>query len=383
MVKDINMSNSKVSVLVTGANGFIGKNLILRLSELSHFIPYKFIRGDTFDKIESLIKRVDVVVHLAGENRPRDACEFERVNSVLTKNLCNAIKEEFNCSGRQIPIIFASSIQAILDNPYGKSKLDAEQQIEALFADTGNPAVIYRLPGVFGKWCKPNYNSVVATFCYNISRGMPIKVNDPNAPLELVYIDDLVASIITVINSNPKGMVIGECSPVYKTSVGELVEYINSFEKYWQELVTQRVGGGLLRALYATYLSYFPPKRFVYELPSYVDSRGMFVEILKTYDSGQFSFFTAQPGITRGGHYHHTKSEKFLVIKGQANFRFRHVLTDEIHEILVSGDRPQLVDSIPGWTHSITNVGSDEIFVLLWANEVFDRQEPDTVMSKV
>jgi UDP-2-acetamido-2,6-beta-L-arabino-hexul-4-ose reductase len=282
-----------------------------------------------------------------------------------------------------LPLVLASSAQAERDNPYGQSKLAAEQAVQQLCAASGHPAVVYRLPGVFGKWCKPNYNSVVATFCHNIARGLPVQINDPAARLQLVYVDDVVSSFIAALDAPAAGLSRGEVAPLYAITLGDLAQQIGAFGDCRTSLMSERVGTGLVRALYATYVSYLPNERFAYDVPVHGDPRGVFVEMLKTPDSGQFSYFTAHPGITRGGHYHHTKTEKFLLIKGRAVFRFRHLLTGELFELATSGDKPQVVDTIPGWVHDITNVGDDEMVVMLWANEVFDRERPDTVASKV
>lgn len=377
------MSQTLRRVLVTGAQGFIGKNLVLRLGEISGHSVSTFVRGDDEASLPTLIAKVDAVIHLAGENRPKDESAFAAVNAGLTERLCAAIRSEIGAIGRKVPLVLASSTQVERDNPYGRSKLAAEQSVQALADETGNPVVVFRLPGVFGKWCKPNYNSVVATFCHNIARGLPIQINDPAASLRLLYVDDVVSSLIASLDAPVEGVSQGAVLPEYVISLGELAEQIQVFGACRTSLMSERVGTGLVRALYATYVSYLPNEQFAYEVPQYADPRGVFVEMLKTQDSGQFSYFTAHPGITRGGHYHHTKTEKFLVIKGQAVFRFRHVLTDEQYELRTSGEKPQVVDTIPGWSHDITNVGDDEMVVMLWANEVFDRQRPDTVASKV
>lgn len=366
-------------VLVTGSRGFIGKNLVIRLSELNGFEVIRFDRGDDFADLQSTLFKIDCVVHLAGENRPKEIIDFTLVNAGLTESLCAAII----ATGRKIPLILASSTQADLNNPYGASKRKAEIAVERLAAETGSPVVVYRLPGVFGKWCKPNYNSVVATFCNNIARDLPIQINDPSVNLRLVYIDDVVAAMIASLDAPAAGVTRGVVNPEYSIDLGDLADQIRAFGACRTSLVTERVGAGLVRALYATYVSYLPNERFSYEVPQYGDPRGVFVEMLKTPDCGQFSFFTAHPGITRGGHYHHTKTEKFLVIKGQALFRFRHLLTNELYELRTSGDKPVVVDTIPGWSHDITNMGEDEMVVMLWANENFDREKPDTVASKV
>jgi len=369
--------------LVTGANGFIGKNLVVRLRELPRFAVTEFVRGDAPEALPGLLAQADAVVHLAGENRPADEAAFAQVNTGLTVTLCNALAAEQQRSGRQLPLVLASSAQAERDNPYGQSKLAAEQAVQQLCAASGHPAVVYRLPGVFGKWCKPNYNSVVATFCHNIARGLPIQINDPAARLQLVYVDDVVSSFIAALDAPAAGLARGEVAPLYATTLGDLAQQIGAFGDCRTSLMSERVGTGLVRALYATYVSYLPNERFAYDVPVHGDPRGVFVEMLKTPDGGQFSYFTAHPGITRGGHYHHTKTEKFLVIKGQAVFRFRHLLTGELFELATTGDKPQVVDTIPGWVHDITNVGNDEMVVMLWANEVFDRANPDTVAAPI
>lgn len=371
-------------VLITGSNGFIGKNLQIRLSELSDYSVISFVRGDDVAILSALVAQADVIVHLAGENRPADESAFAQVNTVLTVALCNALRAEAISSGRKLPVLFASSTQADIENPYGRSKLAAEHALHELGTDVGNPIIIFRLPGVFGKWCKPNYNSVVATFCYNLSHGLPVHINDASKKLCLVYIDDVVEALLAEIKSAKLGIFIRDVKPHYFITLGELAHQIKEFDSCrGSTLKTERVGTGLARALYATYISYLPISRFKYELPQHRDSRGVFVEMLKTQDSGQFSYFTAHPGITRGGHYHHSKTEKFLVMKGEALFRFRHLLTNEMVEICTSGERPQVVDTIPGWAHDITNVGGDEMVVMLWANENFVPQRPDTISMKV
>lgn len=377
------MTLSNCCVLVTGANGFIGKNLVVRLNELSNISVTTFVRGDDSTRLPQLVTQADAVVHLAGENRPADESAFAKVNTGLTTEMCNAIKHEFRSTGRRVPLVLASSTQAERDNPYGCSKLAAEAAVQTLAKETGNPCAIFRLPGVFGKWCKPNYNSVVATFCHNIARDLPIQINDPAANLRLVYVDDVVTALLAALEAPASGCIQGKVEPEYTTTLGELASQIRAFSECRSTLLTERVGTGLVRALYATYVSYLPSEKFSYQVTQHADLRGVFVEMLKTPDSGQFSYFTAHPGITRGGHYHHTKTEKFLVIKGEALFRFRHLVTNELVELRTSGGIPQVVDTIPGWTHDITNVGDDEMVVMLWANENFDQEKPDTVASKV
>lgn len=366
-------------VLITGSNGFIGRNLAVRLREFGTYEVIGFGREHSLADLREGVRGADAVVHLAGVNRPTHVNEFAEGNADLTARLCEFIEK----TGRKIPLVVSSSIQADLANPYGESKRAAELAAEQLAERTGNPVAIYRLPNVFGKWCRPNYNSVVATFCHNIANDLPIQINDPAVRLSLVYVDDVVADFIAMIGNMEPGLRQGRVEPVYSIGLGELAAQIEAFRNCRSSLVSERVGAGLVRALYATYVSYLPPAKFAYDLPRYGDERGVFVEMLKTQDSGQFSFFTAYPGVTRGGHYHHTKTEKFLVIKGSARFGFRHIVTGERYEVFTSGDRPQVVETVPGWTHDITNIGQDEMVVMLWANEIFDRERPDTIASKV
>jgi len=367
-----------MNVLVTGSNGFIGKNLIVRLNELSIQVA-AYTRKNSTQDLEGLIKDADCIVHLAGENRPKDEKDFDIVNAGLTTSICDAVRS----SGKKISIILASSTQADLDNAYGKSKLDAEVAVKALEIDIGCPVHVYRLPGVFGKWCKPNYNSVVATFCHNISHDLPVQVNNPDFELSLVYIDDVVKEFVKVIQGEWGGEKELSVQPEYKIKLGDLADQIKRFKESRDSLITEKVGSGLVRNLYSTYLSYLSPEQFSYLIPSYGDERGMFAEMLKTKDSGQFSFFTAGPGVTRGGHYHHSKTEKFLVVQGRAKFGFRHVATDETHEIITTSKELKIVETVPGWSHDITNIGTEEIIVMLWANEIFDPDNPDTIVHKV
>jgi UDP-2-acetamido-2,6-beta-L-arabino-hexul-4-ose reductase len=377
------MALSNHRILVTGANGFIGKNLVVRLNELANITVSTFVRGDDMSRLPQLVAQADAVVHLAGENRPAHESAFSEVNFGLTSALCDALQHEFVANGRHVPLVLASSTQAERDNPYGRSKLAAEQAALALAQATGNPCVVFRLPGVFGKWCRPNYNSVVATFCHNLALDLPIQINDPDASVKLVYVDDVVSALLNALEAPSPGYTQAAVEPEYTVTLGKLAAQIRAFADCRSTLMSERVGTGLVRALYATYVSYLPNEKFSYEVQQHADPRGVFVEMLKTPDSGQFSYFTAHPGITRGGHYHQTKTEKFLVIKGEALFRFRHLLTDELVELRTSGTTPQVVDTIPGWSHDITNVGDDEIVVMLWANEIFDRANPDTIASKV
>lgn len=370
-----------MKVLITGANGFVGKNLQLHLSERKDVQVVCFTREHGVAQLPALLQGVDFVFHLAGVNRPQDPAEFTVGNAELTRVLCEEVARAARTANRAIPILHTSSTQAASDNPYGCSKREAESALLALRSDPLVPVHLFRLPNVFGKWCRPEYNSAVATFCHNIARGLPIQINDPQVAMTLVYVDDVIHRFVQLMDGadpavNAEGF--DAVAPQYTVTVGELARQIASFRDSRETLMTQRVGTGWMRALYATYVSYLPVDAFSYEVPGYADPRGVFVEMLKTQDSGQFSYFTAHPGVTRGGHYHHTKTEKFLVITGQALFRFRHMQSGRTHQLETAGDRPQVVETVPGWTHDITNTGSGDMVVMLWANEIFDRARPDT-----
>lgn len=364
-------------VLVTGANGFIGKNLCLALSEQDNVNITTFNRSDNIETLTEILPHIDFVIHLAGVNRPKNADEFRTGNANLTADLCKKLRE----SGKNLPVLYASSIQASNSNAYGISKADAEQALMDYSKQTKAAVFIFRLPNIFGKWARPDYNSAIATFCFNIARGIPITINDPDAMLNLVYIDDVVNCFIQAlegIEPRSDGEGFRQVYPEYTSTVGAVAAAINSFKASRDSLVSAKVGTGLMRALYSTYVSYLPSNSFAYPVPMHIDARGTFVEMLKTEDSGQFSYFTAHPGVTRGGHYHHSKTEKFLVMNGKAEFRFRHMLTGETYTLFTSGQKAEIVETIPGWTHDITNIGNDELLVMLWANEILDRARPDT-----
>lgn len=370
-----------MKVLITGVAGFLGSNLYqhLRESKVLEIVP--FTSANSSEELCDLIHDVEFVFHLAGVNRPHDPSDFAMGNTHVTSLLIAAVEDEMQISGRKIPIIYASSSQAALSNPYGASKLAAEVLLHDFSQRNDSPVFIFRLPNVFGKWSRPNYNSVVATFCHNLARGIPIHINDSSAPMVLVYIDDVIESFIRLMDgASPVLDTLGfaTVTPLYTTTVGEIAGLLESFIASRDTLMIERVGTGFVRALYSTFVSFLPVQAFSYPAPMHGDVRGVFVEMLKTPDCGQFSFFTAHPGITRGGHYHHTKTEKFLVIKGKARFRFRHVQSGETHQLDTSGVNAEIVETIPGWTHDITNIGTEEMVVMLWANEVFDRQRPDT-----
>jgi UDP-2-acetamido-2,6-beta-L-arabino-hexul-4-ose reductase len=368
-----------VQIVVTGANGFIGQNLCVHLSELALGDVTPITRKTSPEALRRSLASADVVVHLAGVNRPTDVRDFTSGNADLTASLCT----DLLATRRAVPVVYASSIQAAGDTPYGRSKLAAEDALLRYGSASGAGVALLRLANVFGKWCRPNYNSVVATFCHNIARGLPITVSDPSTMLTLVYVDDVVRTIIALLRNGVTGRGQVSIEPTYDVTLGFVAETIQQCAMNRSTLLLPRVGTGVVRALYATYVSYLPAEDFAYDLASHEDPRGVFAELLRTSDSGQVSFFTARPGVTRGGHYHHTKTEKFLVVKGSARFGFRHVVTGERRDLTVHGVDVRVVETVPGWIHDVTNIGDGDLFVLLWANEVFDRERPDTIAAKV
>ncbi len=366
-----------MKVVVTGARGFIGRNLVLRLAERGETV-FEIGSDASGAELDAALRQADLVFHLAGVNRPPCDDAYETGNVGFTRSLC----ERLAATGRRPPVVFSSSTQAALDNAYGRSKRAAEDLLLEL-AEDGWPVRIFRLPNVFGKWARPNYNSAVATFCHNIARGLDITVRDPAAPLNLIHVDDVCEAFLAQMDQPLAGGAFAEAAPVYPTTVGEVADLIRRFRSSRETMVTERVGTGLVRALYSTYLSYLEPADFAYDVPRHGDPRGVFVEMLKTPDCGQFSYFTAGPGVTRGQHYHHTKTEKFMVLSGRARFGFRHILSGETFHLETEGGQGRIVETIPGWTHDITNVGDQEMVVMLWANEIFDRARPDTIAMKV
>lgn len=366
-------------VLVTGSRGFIGANLAAHLRELGGVDVLEFHRGVAPAELPGLVAGCEIIFHAAGINRPRDPAEFVQGNVGLTSAVVTAAMAQ----ERPIRIVLCSSSQAGLENSYGRSKRAAEDMVLDYGILCGAGCLVYRLPNVFGKWARPDYNSAVATFCHRAARGIPITVHEPAASLRLVYIDDVCREFGSVLEAPPgpppdRDAMFRTVAPVYDTTVGEVAGIIEGFQVLRENRAVDRVGCGLRRALYATYLSALPLEDFAYGLEPHIDHRGGFAEVLRTSDSGQFSYFTAHPGVTRGGHYHHTKSEKFLVLHGQARFRFRNIRTGESHTLETRGDKPCVVETIPGWAHDITNVGCDELIVMLWANETFDPARPDT-----
>jgi UDP-2-acetamido-2,6-beta-L-arabino-hexul-4-ose reductase len=373
------VGTENLKVLVTGSKGFIGKNLCLHLKEDEDVEILTFDRDDSEEMLRELLRSSDVVIHLAGENRPLSSTAFEEGNAGLTRRLCEIIRQ---CQS-QATILLASSIQATLDNSYGRSKFASEQAAIQLHEKNGNTVSIWRFPGVFGKWCRPNYNSVVATFCHNIANDLPIEISDAGRKIPLIYIDDVVRSFIQFIKTPSPSITYPCVTPEYVVSLGEIAEQLLSFKDSRSSLLIGNVGSGLTGALYSTYISYLPKHKFSYDVPMHTDDRGTFVEFFKHNDSGQFSFLTASPGVTRGSHYHHSKTEKFMVIRGTARFGFRNMITNETYDLETSGEKSTIVETIPGWAHDITNISAEELVVMVWSNNIYNRSAPDTVACAV
>jgi UDP-2-acetamido-2,6-beta-L-arabino-hexul-4-ose reductase len=367
-----------MKILITGSNGFIAKNLIEHLKRDEKIELYLYSKRDSFTILEAYVKEADFIFHLAGVNRPQNVNEFYEGNRDLTKSIVDILVKE----GKTTPIVLSSSTQSALDNDYGKSKLEAESILLEYSQRTKTDIYIYQLPNVFGKWSKPNYNSVVSTWCHNIANDLEIQVSNRDVELNLVYVDDVVKSFIEKLKnrSNDKYILI---DPLYKKTLGEIEELLYQFKENRKTLVIPNVASGFERALYATYLSYLDTNNFSYELKGHQDNRGTFYEILKTLDSGQFSLSTTAPGIKRGSHYHHTKNEKFLVVKGEALIEFRHIVTNEKVSYKVSDKKMEVVEMIPGYTHNIKNIGNEEMVLFLWANENYDDNNPDTYFLEV
>lgn len=363
-----------MNILVTGSKGFIGKNLIHYINDNYDFKVIEFSKNEDLRSLENKLMESDFIIHLAAVNRPKDKKLFHEINVNLTQYICDIlIKNSLN-----IPIIFSSSTQYNLENDYGKSKLEAENILQRFSIQNKNPIFIFRLPGVFGKWARPNYNSVVSTFCHNIANGKEIIINDPNKKINLVYIDDVVKAFCDLLKKETNGFSYQKVDPEYKITLKDLADKIKRFSNQRKNLFIDQVAKGLNRKLYSTFISYINETDFDYNLPEHIDERGKFVEILKNEYSGQFAYFTANPGFTRGGHYHNTKTEKFIVISGEARFNFKNLVSGKNHEIFVKGSEPKVIDSIPGWIHNITNIGNDELKVILWSSEIFDKKNPDT-----
>lgn len=361
-------------IAITGANGFIGSNLVVRLSE-GGCVASPIARDTPAGEVRAALGAADVVFHLAGANRPGDPAEFTRSNVEFAQTVADAIAE----GGRHPLLLVSSSTRAGEDSDYGRSKQAGEAAMLRLGERGLATVAVYRLPNVFGKWARPDYNSAVATFCHNAARGMPIRIDDPDAALSLLYVDDLIEQWLALVDDPPRASGFIEPSGVHRTTVGSVAEAITGFASGRTAGEVNEVGSGLCRALYATFVAALPPDAFSYRLTAHEDHRGSFTEMLRTPDCGQVSFFTALPGRTRGGHYHHSKVEKFVVVHGEATFRFRHVLSGASHVVRTSARHPEVVESIPGWAHDVTNVGDDVMVAVVWASERFNRDRPDTV----
>ena len=367
-----------MKVLITGSDGFIAKNLRETLQRDDSVKLYLFSKDDSSDILEAYLKEVDFVYHLAGVNRPKNSEEFYEGNTDLTKFIVDVLIKY----KKAVPIVLSSSTQALQDNDYGKSKLQAENILLDYSKEFDVNSYVFRLPNIFGKWSQPNYNSVISTWCYNISHDIDIQVNDETYTMNLVYVDDVVDEFVQCLSLDRKSG-HSEVNTVYVKTLGEIRDLLEKFKENRNSLVIPNVGSGFERALYGTYLSYLDTNDFSYKLNGHEDDRGTFYEILKTQDSGQFSLSTTKAGITRGNHYHNTKNEKFLVVKGKALIEFRHIFSEEIISYEVSGSSMEVVEMIPGYTHNIKNIGDDELLLFLWANEQFDQNNPDTYFLKV
>ncbi len=370
------VKNCMKTVLITGADGFMGKNLIATLRELENVEILKYDIENTLDELKDFAMRADFVFHLAGVNRPVDISEFEIGNKGFTEHLLDILKE----NDKQTPILMTSSTQAELNNPYGQSKKSAENAVFDYGKVTNSKVFVYRLSNVFGKWCRPNYNSVVATWCHNITRELPIQINNPDAELNLVYIDDIIQEFINALNGTEYRTTDDFCfiSRTFNVTLKQLADTLYAFKDSRKTLILPNLDGDFERFLYATYLSYLPEKEFGYELQMKHDDRGWLAEFIKAKGFGQIFVSRTKPGITRGNHWHHTKVEKFLVVEGEAIVKFRHLFSSEVLEYRVLGGQLKVLDIPTGYTHSITNVGETDVITLFWADEIFDQDRPDT-----
>lgn len=369
-----------MKILVTGANGFIGKNLIAELHNRGYHNILEYDIETEPSLINNYCQEADFVYHLAGINRPKDQAEFMEGNFGFTSTLLDALKQHKNTC----PVMISSSIQAELENPYGESKKAGEDLLFEYSKETEAKVLVYRFPNVFGKWCQPNYNSAVATFCYNIAHDLPIQVNDPSAMMNLVYIDDVVDELINALNGN-ENKVDDFCKVaiVHAITLGEIADLISSFKNSREERSIPDMTDALVKKLYSTYLSYLPEDQFAYSLKMNTDNRGSFTEFIRTPDRGQVSVNISKPGITKGNHWHHTKNEKFLVVSGTGVIRLRKIDSQEVLTYFVSGDKMEVVDIPTGYTHNIENLGASDMVTIMWVNEAFDPEKPDTYFLEV
>ena len=369
-----------MKILVTGAKGFIGKNLIEELKDRGYEDIFEFDIDTDPSLLDTYCKEANFVFHLAGVNRPKEQDEFMKGNYGFTSTLLDCLKKHKNTC----PIMLSSSIQAELDNPYGRSKKAGENLLFDYGQETGAEVLVYRFPNVFGKWCRPNYNSAVATFCHNVSHDLPITVNDPNVVMNLVYIDDVVEELVNALEGqeNRNGDFC-EVPVIHTITLGEITELLYSFKRSRSERSIPNMSDPFTKKLYSTYLSYLPEDQFSYELKMNVDDRGSFTEFIRTADRGQVSVNISKPGITKGNHWHHTKNEKFLVVSGNGVIRFRKIDSSEVLEYFVSGDKMEVVDIPPGYTHNIENLGKTDMVTIMWVNEPFNPEEPDTYYLEV
>jgi UDP-2-acetamido-2,6-beta-L-arabino-hexul-4-ose reductase len=367
-----------MNVLVTGARGFIGRNLVAHLHAHQDYVVTLFDLDNSLDDLRVGLEAADTIYHLAGVNRPDTADEFETGNAGLTRDICCILRE----LGRTPAIVMSSSVQAELENPYGVSKRHAEDALREFAAQSGVRVCIYRLKNVFGKWCRPNYNSVVATFCHNIANDLPIQISDPGRELELQYVDDVVQAFLAEMPTDAKSNVQPDI-PSFKLTLGDLAGRIQSFHDMRTKLLTPDFAVRFNQQLYATYLSYVPGEMREQQLQVRSDQRGGLAEFIKSDHFGQIFISRTRPGVTRGNHYHHTKAEKFFIVEGEGIVRMRQIESAEVMEYRVRGEDFQVIDIPPGYTHSIENAGAGEMVTLFWASEIFDPDRPDTYFLPV
>lgn len=369
-----------MKILVTGAKGFIGKNLISELRNRSYTEIFEYDIDTELSVFEEFCRNADFVFHLAGVNRPKLESEFMENNFGFTSVLLNTLKKYNNTC----PILISSSIQAELNNPYGESKKAGEDLMLSYGEETGSKVLIYRFPNVFGKWCRPNYNSAVATFCHNIANDLPIQVNDSSVVMKLVYIDDVINELLNAVEGKENGAnAFCEVPVVHTVTLGEIVDLVYSFKNSRKNISVPNMSDLFAKKLYSTYLSYLPQNDFSYDLITHENEKGSFTEFIRTPDRGQISVNILKPGIKKGNHWHHTKNEKFLVVSGNGVIRFRQIYSDEILEYFVSGDKREVVDIPTGYTHNIENLGETDLVTIMWANEPFDLEKPDTYYLEV